>query len=442
MSYELLLAISFFLIILAFFIGHKSAKKNQANSQVEFLQAKANISYLNQQIMDLQNDKKALLESEQIQRIDNQDLIAQNAKLKVIVQNLEQNLNQQKIQSQDLQEKFSKEFEILANKILQDKSEHFTKVNKDNIENILTPLQEKIKNFELKVEQTHKESIDYHAALRQQIFGLQQTNTKMSQETQNLTKALKGDNKIQGNWGEMILESILEKSGLEKDREYHTQVSHTNEYGKRLQPDVIISLPANRHMVIDSKVSLLAYEQYINHSETQSQNKALQEHIVSITRHIDQLSAKRYQDIYPGSSPEFVLLFIPIETAFSVAINQDASLYNKAFEKNIVIVTPSTLLATLRTIESMWKQQKQTQNAFEIARQAGLLYDKFVGLTQDLTKIGKKLDEAKIEYDNAFNKLSQGKGNLIGSVQKLKDMGAKAKKSLDTQLTDNQELHF
>lgn len=436
--YEILII----LIFVSFFLGLAIGRRYNKKSLQQLMESKSNITYLNQQIIDLQSDKKALQESEQIQRFDNQDLIAQNAKFKVMVQNLEQNLSQQKIESQNLQEKFTQEFENLANKILHDKSEHFTKVNKDNMQNILSPLQDKIKHFEQKVEQTHKESIDYHAALRQQILGLQQTNNKMSIETQNLTKALKGDNKLQGNWGEMILESILEKSGLEKDREYFTQVSHTNEQGRRLQPDVVITLPGKRHLIIDSKVSLVAYEQYVNQSDTELQNKALQEHLTSISRHIDQLSAKSYQEIYKGTSPDFVLLFIPIETAFSLAVNQDTNLYAKAFEKNIVIVTASTLLATLRTIESMWKQQKQTQNAYEIAKQAGLLYDKFVGLTQDLTKIGKKLDEAKIEYEGAFNKLSHGKGNLINSVQKLKDMGAKAKKNLDEQLLDNQKLDF
>jgi DNA recombination protein RmuC len=252
----------------------------------------------------------------------------------------------------------------------------------------------------------------------------------MSKETINLTKALKGDSKMQGNWGELVLERVLEKSGLEKDREYFVQQSHVTEDGNRVFPDVIINLPDGKKMVIDSKVTLTAYERYINEEDSEVKNQYLKEHIVSINRHVEQLGSKNYHDLYHMESPDFVLLFIPIESAFAVALNEDTTLYNKAFEKNIVIVTPSTLLATLRTIDSMWTNQKQQENAIEIARQAGALYDKFEGFVSDLIKIGKKMDEAKIEYGNAMNKLVDGKGNLISSVEKLKKMGAKAKKAL------------
>jgi DNA recombination protein RmuC len=298
------------------------------------------------------------------------------------------------------------------------------------LKNILSPLQDKIQLFEKKVEDTHKESIDYHAALRQQILGLREMNEQMSKETINLTKALKGDSKMQGNWGELVLERVLEKSGLEKDREYFVQQSHVTEDGNRVFPDVIINLPDGKKMIIDSKVTLTAYERYINEEDSEVKNQYLKEHIVSINRHVEQLGNKNYHDLYHMESPDFVLLFIPIESAFAVALNEDTTLYNKAFEKNIVIVTPSTLLATLRTIDSMWTNQKQQENAIEIARQAGALYDKFEGFVSDLIKIGKKMDEAKIEYGNAMNKLVDGKGNLITSVEKLKKMGAKAKKAL------------
>ena len=298
------------------------------------------------------------------------------------------------------------------------------------MKNILNPLQEKITDFEKKVENTHKESIDYHAALRQQILGLKEMNLQMSKETLNLTKALKGDSKIQGNWGELVLERVLEKSGLEKGREYEIQKSFTTEEGNRVQPDVIINLPDGKKMIVDSKVSLTAYEKYINEEDDEQKNSFLKEHVNSLKRHVEQLGSKNYQHLYQMESPDFVLLFIPIEPAFAIALNEDTQLYNKAFERNIVIVTPSTLLATLRTIDSMWTNQKQQENAYEIARQAGALYDKFDGFVTDLVKIGKKMDEAKTEYEGAMNKLVDGKGNLITSVQKLKIMGAKAKKSL------------
>lgn len=353
--------------------------------------------------------------------------------------NLEEKLQENKAEVEKLQEKFSKEFEILASKILEEKSVKFTEQNKENLKNILSPLHEKIQTFERKVEDTHKESIDYHAALRQQILGLKDLNLQMSKDTINLTKALKGDSKTQGNWGELVLERVLEKSGLEKDREYFVQQSFTNDEGKRILPDIVIHLPDAKKMVIDSKVSLTAYEQFVNSDDDNEKLQFLKEHVNSLKRHIEQLSEKRYEDIYKIESPDFVLLFIPIEPAFAVALNTDNQLYNKAFEKNIVIVTPTTLLATLRTIDSMWNNEKQQRNAIEIARQAGALYDKFEGFISDLTNVGKKMDEAKAEYRGAMNKLFEGKGNLIVSVEKLKKLGAKSKKSMPQNIIERAE---
>ena len=370
----------------------------------------------NSEIKDLQSDKNQLIGLKS-------QLAAQN-------ESLQQFLDSQKEEIVKIQEEAKLQFENLANKILEEKTLKFTEQNQQNLKNILNPLQEKITDFEKKVENTHKESIDYHAALRQQILGLKEMNLQMSKETLNLTKALKGDSKIQGNWGELVLERVLEKSGLEKGREYEIQKSFTTEEGNRVQPDVIINLPDGKKMIVDSKVSLTAYEKYINEEDDEQKSSFLKEHVNSLKRHVEQLGSKNYQHLYQMESPDFVLLFIPIEPAFAIALNEDTQLYNKAFEKNIVIVTPSTLLATLRTIDSMWTNQKQQENAYEIARQAGALYDKFDGFVTDLVKIGKKMDEAKTEYEGAMNKLVDGKGNLITSVQKLKIMGAKAKKSL------------
>ncbi|WP_396171652.1 DNA recombination protein RmuC [Flavobacterium sp.] len=363
-------------------------------------------------------------------RNEKDSLALQLTKKEVDFENLWERNKEQKDEVEKLQEKFTKEFENLANKILDEKSSKFTEQNKENMKNILSPLQDKIQLFEKKVEDTHKESIDYHAALRQQILGLKEMNLQMSKETLNLTKALKGDSKMQGNWGELVLERVLEKSGLEKDREYYVQQSHTNSEGQRVLPDVVINLPDGKKMIVDSKVSLTAYEKYINEEDDSLKSSYLKEHVGSIKRHVEQLGEKNYQDLYQIESPDFVLLFIPMEPAFALALNDDTTLYSKAFEKNIVIVTPSTLLATLRTIDSMWTNQKQQENAFEIARQAGALYDKFEGFVADLIKIGKKIDESKVEYQGAMNKLVDGKGNLITSVEKLKKMGAKAKKAL------------
>nr|WP_315248384.1 DNA recombination protein RmuC [uncultured Flavobacterium sp.] len=400
-------------------------KLNGANSQ--FLLQKE----------QFQNEKNSfekqlhLIHSEKENIRNEKDSFAiQLSKKEVDFENLWERHKEQKAEITALQEKFTKEFENLANKILEEKSAKFTEQNSVNMKNILLPLQDKIQGFEQKVEQTHKESIDYHAALRQQILGLSEMNIQMSKETLNLTKALKGDSKMQGNWGELVLERVLEKSGLEKGREYEVQQSFTNTEGNRVFPDVVINLPDGKKMIVDSKVSLTAYEKWINEEEEFLKADLLKEHVNSIKRHVEQLGSKNYHDLYQIESPDFVLLFIPIEPAFAIALNQDSNLYNKAFEKNIVIVTPTTLLATLRTIDSMWANQKQQENAFEIARQAGALYDKFEGFVTDLVKIGNKIKDTKTEYENAMNKLVDGKGNLISSVEKLKKMGAKAKKSL------------
>jgi len=375
-----------------------------------------------------QNLIKIETEREEIRR-EKDFLNAELTRKNTEYENLQQLNLKRDEELEERQEQLRKDFEILATKILDEKSEKFTLQNKENIKNILNPLQEKIKNFEEKVDLTQKESISMHSALKEQLLGLKDLNLQMSKEATNLTRALKGDSKMQGNWGELVLERVLEKSGLEKDREYYVQQSFNLPDGTRVLPDVVLHLPDSKKMIIDSKVSLTDYERLVNGPD---ENKALylKSHVNSIKKHVEQLSEKNYQDLYDIESPDFVLMFIPIEPAFAVAINEDNSLYNKAFEKNIVIVTPTTLLATLRTIDTMWNNEKQQRNAIEIARQAGALYDKFEGLVKDLTGVGKKIDAAKTDYSAAMNKLVDGKGNLITSVEKLKKMGAKAKKSL------------
>ncbi|WP_404814785.1 DNA recombination protein RmuC [Rasiella rasia] len=423
-------------VLVGAFIGNLFARlkmKNETGKLEERLQQ----SIFQQEKLE-ERFTTALNEREIIRKekdVLDKELVRRNAEF----DNLEQKNREQKAEVEKLQEKFTKEFENLANKILDEKSSKFTKQNKDNIDIILKPLQEKIEKFEKKVDDTHKESIDRHAMLRQQIIGLKELNEQMSIEATNLTKALKGDSKIQGNWGELVLEKVLEKSGLEKDREYFVQNSFTTAEGKRVLPDVVIHLPDNKRMVIDSKVSLVAYERYVNEEDEVLRDQALKEHLISLKRHVDQLSSKNYQDLYEMESPDFVLLFVPIEPAFAIAINKDNTIYNKAFEQNIIIVTPSTLLATLRTIDTMWTNEKQQRNAIEISRQAGALYDKFEGLIKDLTGVGKKLDDAKGDYAAAMNKLFEGRGNLITSVEKLKKMGAKAKKSLPEKIIKRAE---
>ena len=420
----IILAIVF--ITAGYFIGvyiqKLKTKSNQSTLLEREQQLKSNLSLLNDQLADSVDEKNTL-------RLHKEQLNSQLIRYEAEIQYLQSKHKEQKEEVEKLQEKFTKEFENLANKILDEKSVKFTEQNQKNIKNILNPLQEKILLFEKKVEESRKENYGIHQALKEQLMNLQHQNLKITQEAENLTKALKGDSKMQGNWGELVLERVLEKSGLEKDREYTVQQSFTRKDGTRVLPDVIINLPDGKKMIVDSKVSLTDYERYIN-AEEDSKEKFLKDHINSLKKHVDQLSAKKYEDLYEMESPDFVLMFVPIETAFSIAINNENSLYNKAFEQNIVIVTPSTLLATLRTIDSMWNNEKHQRNAIEIARQAGALYDKFEGFVSDLTKVGKKMDEAKTEYKGAMNKLVQGRGNIIISIEKLKKMGAKTKKSI------------
>ena len=410
-------------IFLGIYIQNLKAKSQQAGAIEKEKQLVLNLQESQKQINAVRNEKEAL-------RQEKDAIAIQLTKKEADFDNLLEKHKEQRQEIAQLQEKFTKDFQLLANKILEEKSAKFTEQNKENIKNILHPLQEKIQLFEQKVEKTHKESIDYHAALRQQILGLKDLNEQMSKETMNLTKALKGDSKMQGNWGELVLERVLEKSGLEKGREYEVQKNFQLDDGSRVMPDVIINLPDGKKMVIDSKVTLTFYERYVNTDTEDDREKHLKEHLYSLKRHIEQLSSKKYEDLYDMESPDFVLMFIPIEPAFALALNEDNTIYNKAFEQNIVIVTPSTLLATLRTIDSMWSNEKQQRNAIEIARQAGALYDKFHNLMIDLNGVGKDMDRAKKNYAAAMNKLFEGDGNLIRRVEKLKKMGAKAKKSL------------
>ncbi|OMP31256.1 DNA recombination protein RmuC [Mangrovimonas sp. DI 80] len=396
-------------------LSETELQKQSEQFGIQLNELKTSVSKIEEEREDIRREKEFL----------NTELARRNSEY----ENLQRLNLKREEELEERQQQLRKDFELLATKILDEKSEKFTIQNKENIKNILNPLQEKIHLFEKKVEDTQKESISMHSALKEQLLGLKDLNQQMTKEATNLTKALKGDSKMQGNWGELVLERVLEKSGLEKDREYFVQQNFTREDGTRVLPDVVLHLPDNKRMIIDSKVSLTDYERFVNADE-EHRPQFLKAHVNSIRRHVDQLSEKNYHDLYDMESPDFVLLFIPIEPAFAVAINDDNSLYNKAFEKNIVIVTPSTLLATLRTIDTMWNNEKQQQNAIEIARQAGALYDKFEGLVKDLTGVGKKLDDAKKDYSSAMNKLVDGRGNLITSVEKLKKLGAKAKKAL------------
>ena len=349
---------------------------------------------------------------------------------------LGQRMEEQQAELEKLQQKFQKEFENMANQILETKSKKFTEQNKEHLELVLNPLAEKIKLFEKKVEETNKESIDRHATLRQQIENLQKLNEQMSKEAVNLTRALKGDSKTQGDWGETQLEVLLEKAGLRKEVHFSTQGGFRDEDGKLKKPDFIINLPENKHLIVDAKVSLTAYESYFNAEGEDEKAAALKRHIDSIRKHIKELGNKRYSDLYGINTPDYVLMFVPVEPALLVALNDNQALYMEALERNVVMVSTSTLLATLSTVASIWKQEDQKQNVQEIVRQAGMLYDKFEGFVQDLLKVGKSINTAKEGYDSAMNKLSTGRGNLVRRVEKLRELGVSPKKELPRKLID------
>lgn len=341
---------------------------------------------------------------------------------------------EQKKEFEELNKRFNTEFENLANKILDEKSKKFTDQNKENLENVLKPLRERIKDFEKKVDEKYDTEQKERASLKGEIKVLHELNKKISEEAHNLTTALKGDAKKQGNWGELILERILESSGLIKGEEYFTQQTNYNESGGRVFPDVVIQLPEDKQIIIDSKVSLVAYERFVNADDEEERDKWLKQHVLSVKTHIKGLSDKNYHTSKGINSPEFVLMFMPIESSFSASIRADDELFNFAWDKRIVIVSPSTLLATLRTVSSIWKQDRQTKNAIEIAKKSGDMYNKFVGFVEDMQKIGSRLNSTQTAYNDGMKKLSEGTGNLVRRAEELRKMGANTSKQLPSEI--------
>jgi DNA recombination protein RmuC len=322
------------------------------------------------------------------------------------------------------------EFEAVAAKLLDEKTKKFTDHNKEQVDGILLPLRQQLKEFRERVDTVHQGDTADRAALKTQIEHLRQLNTRITDEAQALTRALKGQSQARGSWGELVLERLLESSGLRRDEDYTTQTSMTNEDGRRLRPDIILRLPDDRHLIIDSKVSLVDYERAVNLEDPKERATALKAHTAAVRRHVEELSSKRYEDTGKLITPDYVLMFVPIEPAFTTALEADPQLYEWAFDRRIILVTAPTLLATLKTVASLWKQDKQTKNAVEIAKRGGLLYDKFVGLYSDLELIGKHLDRTRQSYDAALSKLRDGRGNLISQVDELRELGVKTQKNL------------
>lgn len=344
-----------------------------------------------------------------------------------------------KLELEQLQDRFRTEFKNLANDILEEKTQKFTEQNKTKLEEVIKPLGEKIRDFEKRVEETYDKESKQRFSLEKEIRQLAEMNQQISKDASNLTNALKGQAKTQGNWGEMILESILEKSGLVRDREYFVQQSFTNEQGKRFQPDVIVAYPGDRYVVVDAKVSLNAYERYASAEVREQQEQAAREHLVSVRNHINELSAKNYQDLYQLKSLDFVMMFMPVEPAYMLAMQMDPALWSWAYDKRILLISPTNLIAAVRMIANLWRVEYQNKNAMEIARQSGDLYDKFVGFVEDLGDIGKKIDASKQSFDGAMNKLSTGKGNLLNRAERIRKLGAKTSKELPRTMKENLE---
>jgi DNA recombination protein RmuC len=344
--------------------------------------------------------------------------------------NLKEKLEEQKSDISNLQDRFRIEFKNLANEILEEKSKKFTEQNRSNLDQLLKPLGEKIRDFEKKVGEVYDKEAQQRFSLKEEVKRLAELNLKISADAENLTRALKGDSKSQGNWGEMILESVLERSGLAKDREYVVQPSFQGDDGRRMQPDVVVSYPGNRSVIIDAKVSLTAYERLVDASSPDLRKKYLKEHLNSIRNHVSELSKKNYLDIYQVQSLDFIMLFLPVEPAYMVAIKEDPEIWNYAYDMRILLISPTNLLAALKMIASLWRQEYQNKNALEIARQSGDLLDKFYALLSDLNDLGNRLKLTQKSYDDAINKLSEGKGNLIRRAQRIEELGAKTKKNL------------
>lgn len=353
-------------------------------------------------------------------------------------ESLHQKLTDQSKQWEDLHARFNKEFENLANKLLDEKSEKFTKQNQTNIENLLKPLGEKIKAFEQKVEHTYDQESRERFGLQKELQRVFELNRTLSEQANNLTNALKADTKQQGNWGEYLLDRILETAGFKKDIHYLKQITVQDGEDAMLRPDVVILLPENRHVVVDAKVSLTAYERYFNAGDETEKQRAIRDHVRSVKKHIDELHEKCYDRLF-DPSPDFVLMFIPLEPAYGLALAEDNRLFDEAFRKRVILVSISSLLATLRIIDSMWRLEKQNQNASEIVRQAAALYDKFAGFIEDMQALGQRIAGTEKQYHQAMNKLSHGRGSLMRRAEAMKQLGLDTKKQLPEKMIGDEE---
>lgn len=397
---------------------------------------------LNRERLTIATEKLTVLENNlEEERLNGTELGRQLAVAGEKEKSLREQYELYKQEVEKLQEKFKLEFENIATKILKQNTLDFSESNQKNLNDVINPLRKKIEEFEKTVSDTYQKGLKDQVDLKAEIKNLHELNTRLSEEANNLTNALKSDSKKQGNWGEMVLEKLLERSGLTKGEEYVVQESYRNEKGELIRPDVIIKLPEDKHIIIDSKVSLKAYEQFVTEDNADKKVRLAKAHVDSVREHIKELAEKSYQLTEKLDTPDFVLLFMPLESAFSLAIQEQSDLFSFAWERKIVLVSPTTLLATLMTVGSIWKHEKQTRNALEIARQGGRLYDKFVSFLSDLETLGTQIERVQVTYKKAHNKLRSGDGNLIRRVKLLQELGAKTSKEIPPELLqeDNNE---
>lgn len=405
----------------------------------EMLSLRKDKEHLESRLENAKEEFKAQQNRERELTDERVKLSSELSSTKTELQKMGEKLAEEESRLAELQERFTKEFKLVANSILKENTKDFSATHQKELEDILKPLKEKIKTFEESVEKKYNHENTERITLKNELKHLLELNQTLNTQAQNLTNALKGESKTRGNWGELVLERILESSGLIEGEEYQTQYSDTNNENKRIQPDVIINLPDDKHLIIDSKVSLVAYDNYMAEEDDIERAKQLKLHVMSVRNHVNQLSDKNYQSGKKLNSPDFVLLFMPIEPAFSLAVQNDPQLYVHAWDKKVVIVSPTTLLATLRTIASVWKNEKFTRNVKEIQEKAGLLYDKFVGFLDDMQKIDRGLISARSAYDDAHNKLRSGRGNIVGRIEKIKELGASSQKEIPAEFKQEED---
>ena len=404
-----------------------------------FLIQKSKQALLAAQIASAQTEKDNAATELEKMRADLATKMVEQATTVTKMEGLKEQLAEQKQAMADLQKRLTTEFENMANRILKERAAELSETSKKDLSAILNPLKDNIAEFKQQVHEAYSLEMRDKAGLREQLKLLTEQNARISDEANNLTKALKGDVKQQGNWGEIVLERVLEMSGLHIGREFEREAVSKDDNDANKRPDVIVHLPDNKHVVIDSKVSLVAYDRLVNAPDNAAYETALKDQVSSLKKHVNELAAKNYPNLPGLNAPDFVLMFVPIEAMFSVAVDADKNLFAYAWEKKIVIVSPTTLLATLRTIASIWQQENQTKNAFEIARLGGVLYDKMVGFIDDFQKIKRSLEAADKAYNDALGKMSTGKGNMLNTATRIKELGAKAGKTIPQNLLQDAE---